>query len=56
MVAKSIAPFGLRMPEELKEWLVRIAQENHRSANSEIVLRLERSRKVEETVSSRGEA
>lgn len=43
-----IAPFGVRMPQELKEWLSGKAVENRRSLNSELVLRLEESRKMEE--------
>jgi predicted HicB family RNase H-like nuclease len=40
-----IAPFGVRMPEELKEYLKQAAAENCRSLNTEIIFRLEESRK-----------
>lgn len=30
-------PFGLRMPDDLKNWLISRAEENGRSVNSEIV-------------------
>lgn len=38
-----IAPFGLRMQDELKERIARVAIENEHSINSEIVHRLEES-------------
>lgn len=38
-----IAPYGLRMPPELKEMLQASAAANNRSMNAEIVLRLENS-------------
>lgn len=37
------------MPIELKEWLAVRASDNHRSLNSELVKRLEDSRKAEES-------
>lgn len=46
MSAQSIAPFGLRLPPDLKEWITREARANRRSMNSEIILRLEESRKT----------
>jgi hypothetical protein len=39
--ARQIPPFGLRMPEALKERIKDIAAENRRSMNSEIVVILE---------------
>ncbi|WP_244426609.1 Arc family DNA-binding protein [Sinorhizobium sojae] len=33
-------PFGLRMPEDVKAWVARQAQENMRSQNAEIVMAL----------------
>jgi hypothetical protein len=42
------APFGLRMPSDLKEWVQKQAEQNRRSLTSEIVVRLEQSRKQEE--------
>lgn len=38
---RNIAPFGLRMPEELKKRLSDMAEANGRSLNSQIVLLLE---------------
>lgn len=46
MSAQSIAPFGLRLPPDLKEWIAREARANRRSMNSEILLRLEESRRA----------
>lgn len=46
-MASAIAPFGLRIPAELKEWLGLQAQGNRRSLNSEILKRLEESRQDE---------
>lgn len=47
-----IAPFGLRLPPELKQWLSGKAQENRRSMNSELVRRLEESRAAENRAQS----
>jgi hypothetical protein len=41
--ASQIAPFGLRMPEELKDAISKRAAENGRSMNAEIVQILEDS-------------
>ncbi|WP_332848685.1 Arc family DNA-binding protein [Massilia sp. S19_KUP03_FR1] len=46
-MTRSIAPFGIRMPEELKKQLTEQARNNHRSLNSELVMRLEESLKKE---------
>ncbi|STY93394.1 Arc family DNA-binding protein [Moraxella bovis] len=40
-MSRDIAPFGVRMPAELKEYLTQKAKENKRSLNAEIVERLE---------------
>lgn len=40
-MSRDIAPFGVRMPAELKECLTKQANENKRSLNAEIVARLE---------------
>lgn len=45
---KNRAPTPVRIPEELKQWLKHKAVDNFRSLNSEIVARLEQSRKAEE--------
>lgn len=45
---KSRSPSPVRLPEELKQWLKHKAVDNFRSLNSEIVARLEQSRKAEE--------
>ena len=46
-MASAIAPFGVRLPPELKQWLGLQAQENRRSLNSELIKRLEESRQRE---------
>lgn len=38
-----VPPFGLRMPELLRSRLKELAEENHRSLNSEIIYHLERA-------------
>lgn len=40
-MSRDIAPFGVRMPAELKEQLQAMAAENKRSINSEIVAAVE---------------
>jgi hypothetical protein len=47
MQTSHIPPFGVRMDSRLKDWLKLRAAQNKRSANSEIVLRLEESRERE---------
>ena len=42
-MTKQVAPFGLRMPPEVKEELEKLAEQNRRSLNAEIVVRLEQS-------------
>lgn len=46
--ARSIGPTPVRIPPDLRQWLKHKAVDNYRSLNSEIVLRLEESRKREE--------
>ncbi|MBU0592456.1 MAG: Arc family DNA-binding protein [Gammaproteobacteria bacterium] len=43
MKVRDIAPFGVRMPAELKDRLDREAKINGRSLNSEVVSRLQKS-------------
>lgn len=38
-------PFTVRMPEKLRKWLEEQAKKNYRSLNSELVARLEESKK-----------
>lgn len=45
---KTRAPSPVRLPDDLKRWLKHKAVDNFRSLNSEIVARLEQSRKAEE--------
>lgn len=40
-------PLGVRLPDELKQWLKHQAIDNRRSLNAEIVVRLEESRRQE---------
>lgn len=42
-------PLGVRLPDELKQWLKHRAVDNHRSLNAEINVRLEESRRREES-------
>ena len=49
VMAKRTDPqFKIRLPEDLKKYIVDIAEHNSRSANSEIVNRLERTRRQDE--------
>lgn len=43
MKVRDIAPFGVRMPSELKEVLEREAKINSRSLNAEVIDRLKKS-------------
>lgn len=43
MKTSQITPFGVRMPEELKQELKALADANRRSLNSEVIRRLEDS-------------
>ena len=42
-MSRDVNPFGLRMPPEVKEELEKLAEQNRRSLNAEIVVRLEQS-------------
>lgn len=46
--ARKIPTLVVRLPEELKVWLKHSAVDNRRSLNSEIVARLEASRKQQD--------
>lgn len=48
MQVREIKPFGLRMQPELKDLLQRLAKENGRSLNSEVIQRLKESLKSEQ--------
>lgn len=45
----TIKPFGLRMPDELKDWLTARAKMARRSMNSEVLLILEAAKQAEAT-------
>lgn len=47
-MSRNIAPFGLRMPEDMKKYLEDAAKANGRSLNAEVVFRLEKSIDQEE--------
>lgn len=47
-VARRIVPTQIRMPDELILWLKHRAVDNYRSMNSEVVARLQESRRREE--------
>jgi hypothetical protein len=49
-MARDDLHFRLRIPEDLKARIEKIAAENGRSMTAEIVVRLERSFKLEETL------
>lgn len=42
-MSRDIAPFGVRLPEPLKQKLLETARKHRRSMNSELILRLEQS-------------
>lgn len=42
-----IAPLGLRLPPELKEWVAEQAKKERRSVNSWLTLLIERKREAE---------
>jgi hypothetical protein len=46
-MSRDVNPFGLRLPPELKEELERLAEQNRRSLNAELIVRLEESVKRE---------
>ena len=47
---------NVRLPDELKTWLLEKAGENRRSLTSEVIVRLESTRKTENLESTKGEA
>ncbi|WP_244512674.1 Arc family DNA-binding protein [Ensifer sp. LC163] len=51
-------PFGLRMPDDVKDWVERQAKANMRSQNSEIVVALKEKmeRLADKTISEKGPA
>lgn len=49
-MTRDIKPLGIRMPEELKQWLKDQAEKNMRSLNSELVIRLQASRDNQEKI------
>lgn len=46
---KQPRPLGIRVPDDLKQWLKHRAVDNRRSLNAEILIRLEASRCLEES-------
>jgi hypothetical protein len=46
-MSRDVNPFGLRMPSDVKEELEKLAEQNRRSLNAEIIVRLEESIKRE---------
>lgn len=44
----TIKPFGLRMPNDLKDWLTARAKKAKRSVNSELLLLLEEAKQAEQ--------
>lgn len=45
----TIKPFGLRMPDDVKEWLTVRAKRSKRSMNSELLVLLEEAKQADET-------
>jgi hypothetical protein len=45
---QAIRPFGLRMPDELKDWLTARAKRAKRSMNSELLLLLEAAKNADD--------
>lgn len=43
-----LAPSPMRLPQDLKDWLKHKAIDNRRSFNSEVLTRLEESRRTEQ--------
>jgi hypothetical protein len=52
----TLAPSPVRLPPELKDWLKHRAIDNRRSMNSEVVARLEESRRREACPEASGHA
>lgn len=48
---KSQAPFGLRMPDELKQWLAARAEANSRSMNRELIALMKAAKAAEQSQS-----
>ena len=44
--SKTIAPFGLRLPPELKEWVIAQAKKERRSVNSWLILLVEQKKEA----------
>ncbi|WP_399696549.1 Arc family DNA-binding protein [Xenophilus sp.] len=55
-MARADKQTNIRLPDQLKEWLLERAGDNRRSLTSEVVMRLEQSRKAEIEASQKGEA
>lgn len=54
-MSRDIAPFGVRMPAELKEQLILMAAENKRSVNAEVVAAIEHAVHLHQLAKSREE-
>ena len=54
-MSRDIAPFGVRMPAELKEQLILMAAENKRSVNAEVVAAIEHAVHSHQIAKSREE-
>lgn len=54
MNQESKKPLGVRLPDELKQWLKHQAVDNRRSLNAEIIVRLEASRRQQEAENTAG--
>lgn len=54
-MSRDIAPFGVRMPAELKEQLHAMAKDNKRSVNAEVVAAIEHAVHMHNLAKSRDE-
>lgn len=53
-VSRNVPAMQIRVPEELKRWLKHQAVDNRRTLNSEVLHRLEQSRRQEEQRQAQG--
>ena len=45
---KQQPPMGIRLPDDLRAWIKQVAAASRRSVNSEVIVRLEASRKADQ--------
>ncbi|MBX5103033.1 Arc family DNA-binding protein [Rhizobium lentis] len=47
---KSVTPFGLRIPDDLKQWLAARAEANCRSMNNELIAMMKAAQAAEQSL------